>query len=77
MEEFNLSDKIISLNDETNDLFFHIEDVKEFIRLLIEKFEKMEIVSGEVIKYEIKQLAGDKLNGNEFNSIADQGDKLI
>lgn len=37
------------------------DDVKEFIRLLIKKFEGMEIVSGEVIKFEVRQLAGEKL----------------
>jgi len=54
-KEFNLSDR------ELEELYYLKSDVKEFIRLLIEKFEKMEIVSGEVIKYEITQLAGDKL----------------
>jgi len=59
-KEFNLSDKIWNEKD-CKCSHIHIDNVKEFIRLLIEKFEKMEIVSGEVIKYEITQLAGDKL----------------
>jgi hypothetical protein len=59
-KEFNLSDKINNTG-KYEGANIGIIDVKEFIRLLIEKFEKMEIVNGEVIKYEIKQLAGDKL----------------
>jgi len=60
-KEFNLSERICTSMYLQNCPAVKEEDVKEFIRLLIEKFEKMEIVSGEVIKYEITQLAGDKL----------------
>ena len=36
-------------------------DVKQFIKDLIKKFEKMELISGDVAKFEIEELAGDKL----------------
>jgi len=58
--EFNLSDKI---KKSMNHDFFILEigDVKEFIKRIIKKFEGMEIVSGQVIKFEINQLAGEDL----------------
>jgi len=37
------------------------EDVKEFIEKIIKKFKRMKIVSGDVIEFEIKQEAGEKL----------------
>ncbi|MHA1302338.1 MAG: hypothetical protein ACTSPI_01365 [Candidatus Heimdallarchaeaceae archaeon] len=55
-KEFDLSEKMIKNGTQIPTIY-----VKEFIKRLIEKFERMEIVSGQVAKYEIKQLAGEKL----------------
>jgi len=39
--------------------YYPVEDVKQFLKDLIAKFKGMEIVSGEVIEYEIKKSAGN------------------
>ena len=67
-KEFNLSDKIIEVDDYTNDEGIFIEDVKEFIRLLKEELRKrynqkydFNINDLEWALDKIDELAGDKL----------------
>ena len=60
-KEFNLSEKKCILQGYENDILFHIEDVKEFIRLLKEKIKKLLNRREDLELSYIDELAGDKL----------------
>jgi len=60
--QMTLSEKRVEIPRlKRTDIHYREEDVKQSVKDLITKFHRMEIISGDVAEYEIKEIFGEEL----------------